>query len=126
MPTPDSLVASRGEDVVHSVITAAVYDAAGAFDESASSKTTTTIKAIVSLPSSKELFINIQSQPMLRLTVQSTVEVSAQRPGRPDRFTVRGEPYEVIEVRVDRHPFVSTRKTTVILTRVATPSQALT
>lgn len=126
--TPDGLVARHGESVTHSVVTTAAYDSVGAFDEAASTIATATLKAIVSQPSSREQQLRYQGQADLRLTVPSGTDVSAQRAGRPDRFLVRGQRYEVLEVRQDKHPFVGTGvpKTTVVLTRLSDPPGALT
>jgi hypothetical protein len=119
---PDDVVASLGENVVHSRVTAAVYDAPGAFSEAASTIATATIKAIVSQPSERQLPVRLQGANAFKLTVPSSTDVKSDRAGRPDRFTVRGILCEVQEVRDDLHPATKARKKTVLVAAVSVPS----
>lgn len=124
MPTPDSLVAGHGQSMALSSITTPAYNGAGTFDEKTSTVATTTFLAIPSQPRSRELPLQLQGQEMLRLTVPSSLNVQAERPGRPDRVTWNGALYEVLEVRDDKHPMTGVRKKTVLLARVAHPQPA--
>ena len=117
MVNPDLLVAAKGESVSLIHVTVAVYDGDD-FDDENSTIPTTPILAIVSLPSEKDLraFQGRQALPTLRLTVLSTTDIKADRPGRNDRIERDGHLYQVEEVRSDRHPFVGVPKKTVFLT----------
>lgn len=119
---PDDVVAQLGEDVLHSRITAAAYDAKGAFSEAASTKADATVKAIVSQPSERQLPPRLQGANAFRLTVPSGTDVKADRAGRPDRFTVRGVLCEAQEVRSDTHPLTKAKKLTVLVAAISVPS----
>lgn len=121
MTSPDALVARLGEVVSLSRITVPVYDANGSFSESLSAKVVEDVRAIVSQPRERDLPPRMQGQESLRLTVASTVDIRGDRSGRPDRVTARGRVYDVIEVRDDRHPFMATRKRTVLLAQHTIP-----
>lgn len=116
MVSPDLLVAAHGESVDLLRVTAAVFTDDN-LDEANSTVTTTSIKAIASLPSEKELrsFQGRQKIPTLRLTVATATDIRSDRLGRNDRVRRGGVLYEVAEVRNDRHPLVGVTKKTVYL-----------
>lgn len=117
MTNPNEIVASDGETVTLERVTNAVYDEFDEFDIAASTVEQVQIKAIASSPSERDIrrAEGMMESPSLKLTVESSTDISATREGRRDRIIRDGTTFEVGEVRRDRHPFVGIEKTTVML-----------
>lgn len=121
MTNPDAVVTARGEAATLSRVTAVVYDAHGTYSEALSTVTSTAFQCIVSVPRQRELPPSMAGQEALRITVLSTLDVRADRPGRRDRVSVRGRTYEVIETHADKHPLTGIAKQTVLLAQLPIP-----
>jgi hypothetical protein len=120
MATPDQLVADHGRDVTHEYVTAYDLDSNGQVDPSTLTTQEQTISAIVSNPTEEDeqRVDGRLSTGARRLTVDSGLDVKADRPGRRDRITIDGELYKVVDVSDDIHPITGTQKLTVVLDRL--------
>lgn len=116
MTNPNAL-AGDGESVTLERVTNPVFDEYDELDENASTIENVTISAFLSQPSEKELsrLEGKTSMQSLKATVDSSVDIKADRTGRPDAVIRNGQRFKVTEVRADRHPMVGIEKTTVFL-----------
>lgn len=107
------LIETAGEDITLEKVTTAAYDSHDNLDEDASTIETTTVSAIKRRP--EEAHDRAQEARLALdravFIVPSTVDVSAQREGRPDRITdADGNQYQVEKVETDKLPIGSTEK----------------
>lgn len=120
MAGPDAIIESHGETVTHEYVTDYSLDANGQVDPASVVTTSEDIQAIVSSPTEEDVqrMEGRLSDGGYRLTVPTDQDVSGDRGGRRDRFTVRGVECEVMEVRDDEHPVTGTTKQTVLVDRL--------
>lgn len=117
MTNPNSLIERHGENVSLERVTNAVFDGYDELDDDASTIETVEIEAYISEPSEEEMtrLEGKASRESLKATVDSSIDIEADRVGRGDRVIRNGTRYKVAEVRRDRHPMVGIEKTTVFL-----------
>lgn len=114
---PTNFVTENGEAITVEYVSNAVMDTDYNFDESQSTLQTFTTKAILSNPSDR-VFRRLEgrgAKPELVATVPADTNIEADRTGREDRVTARGDTYKVVEVREDIHPITGWEKKTVVL-----------
>lgn len=117
MTNPNAIIERHGEQVTLERVTSPAFDGYDELDEDASTIETVTIEAFISNPTEEEL-LRLEgraSRQSLKATVDSSVDIAADRTGRPDVVTRNGTDYKVAEVRDDVHPMVDIEKKTVFL-----------
>lgn len=117
MTSPNAMVEAYGESVTLERVTNAVFDDNRELDPAASTIESVTIEMFVSSPSEEDI-VRAEgrvSLPTLKGTVDSSIDIQADRRGRPDRITRGGTTYSVDEVRSDTHPMLDLEKQTVLL-----------
>jgi len=117
---PDELVDRTGETVVHEFVTDYDLTAEGQVDQNSITTEQDKIKAVISQPSETDAqrLEGRLSTGSLRLTVKSDRDVQGDRGGRPDRFEIDADWYQVVEVRDDLHPITGIEKQTVLVDRL--------
>lgn len=117
MTDPNALIERHGEKVDLERVTDPVFDDYDELDSDASTIETVEIEAFISEPTEEEMtrLEGKASRESLKATVDSSVDIEADRLGRSDRVIRDGTRYKVAEVRRDRHPMVDIEKTTVFL-----------
>ena len=120
MTGPDGLVAQSDETVTHEFVTDYNVDDNGQVEPDSIVVDTVERPAIVSSPSEEDeqRHEGRLSTGSFRLTLLSDADVKGDRGGRRDRFAVRGQWTEVVEVRDDTHPITGTQKLTVLVDRL--------
>lgn len=112
MTSPDSIVAASPESADLNRLTDPVTNSREELDEAASTFETVTIGVVASDVTEEDL-VRLEGRvddPSLKITVDSTVDISASRALRPDRVrypATDGEIYEVARVEDQDHPFAS-------------------
>ena len=120
MSGPDAIVEDAGKLVTHQYVTDYDLTDEGQVDQNSLDTDQEEIKAVISQPSEEDTqrHEGRLSTGSLRLTVKSDRDVQGDRGGRPDRFKIDGDWYQVVEVRDDEHPITGTKKQTVLVNRL--------
>ena len=132
MSGPDTIVRQHGMEVEHEWVLDYQTDANGQVEDGSVEWASERIKAVVSDPSDRDeqRADGRLSGDSRKLTVESDVDVRANRGGRRDRITLppkgmdqlttQGDDrlFEVAEVQDDEHPMTGTRKKTVLIDRL--------
>ena len=117
---PDDLVDRTGQTVTHEYVTDYDLTDEGQVDQPSLVTEQDEIKAVISQPSEEDTqrLEGRLSTGSLRLTVKSDRDVQGDRGGRPDRFKIDDDWYQVVEVRDDLHPITGIKKQTVLVDRL--------
>lgn len=117
MTNPNALIDRDGETVTLQRITNAVFDGYDELDSDASTIEEVGIEAFISQPSEEEMtrLEGKASRETLKASVDSSIDIEADRVGGADEVIRNGTRYKVAEVRRDRHPMVGIEKTTTFL-----------
>lgn len=114
---PDDFVNANGEEVSVEYVSDAQFDTDYQFDEVNSTLKKFTTTVVLSNPSDR-VFRRLEgrgAKPELVATVTADANIEADREGREDHITARGDTYKVVEVRSDKHPVTGWEKKTVVL-----------